>query len=60
MFTLAEQVDTRKSAGSMAMPPDGEHLRLRTVELEARDLERFKPGQSIAGLDRRVTGLGKL
>ena len=40
MFALAEQVDKEISRIN-GQAPDGEHLRLRAVELEARDLDGF-------------------
>jgi hypothetical protein len=40
MFALAEQVDKEVSRTN-GSAPDGEHRRLRSVELEARDLDGF-------------------
>jgi hypothetical protein len=40
MFAVAEQVD-REVSRINGNAPDGEHRRLRSVELEARNLDRF-------------------
>ena len=55
LFLTAEQVD-REVSRVDGSAPDGEHRRLRPVELHARN-NGFQQRSTLAGLDRRTTRL---